>query len=184
MDAKFDWRSGGAVYLGLVSLEYVVIGLFGVFSRYSPGPFFLSLFLTASPYPLLQYMKNCTFGLTCGISAMQFDFTATNPSSRNFAVLSVALVVTGLAGLAAVCERGATGRRILLILCSLGTLVSVANCIESFAAVYLGIVPFSSFPFLELTISCVWSFSYWIGLSQVKGPLVFQSIRHMPDDPG
>jgi len=167
MEQKFDWRCGGAVYLALVSATYIVIGLLGL-TAYAPLPFLLSVFLTVSPYPLLQFMMNCATHFSCGPSAMQFDFSATQPFSRSFAASSVVLVVAGSTGLVAIWERGAVGRTILSVLCSLGTLASLAICIGELIYVLQGNGFDTYTEVVELGPSCLWSLSYWIALSKLR----------------
>ena len=55
MKQRFAWRSGGAAYLGLVSILYVLIGTIGIFTDYPPFAMFFAMFLTVNPYPLLYF---------------------------------------------------------------------------------------------------------------------------------
>jgi hypothetical protein len=168
MKQRFDWRSGGAVYLGLVSLVYVFVGGIGTFTDYPPLPMFLAIYLTVGPYPLLQFIARCAFYSSCTIRDMGYDMSGTGPVGSRFASLSVLVVLLALLGLVALFEGSQMSRRILLALCTLATITAISNCVDSAISINQGVSGFSSSLILDLSVSCGWALSYWIALSRIR----------------
>jgi hypothetical protein len=168
MKQRFDWRSGGAAYLGFVSILYVLVGTIGIFTDYPPLAMFFAMFLTVNPYPLLYFGARCALYSSCTIRDMGYDMSGTGPVGSRFASLSVLVVFLGLLGLVALFERSQMGRRILFALSTLATITAISNCVSSAISIHQGISGLDSSLILDLSVSCGWALSYWIALSRIR----------------
>ena len=106
---------------------------------------------------------------------MELEFTAISPDLPHhelsaFRILSLILVIPALLGVLALSEAGETGHRILFVLCSLGTIVALSNCLAVVIAIAVGSTGANSFVLAELLIPCAWTLSYWYAYHRLRPP--------------
>jgi len=157
------------LYLFVVCGIYAGIGFLGVVGTFPAGPYFISLFLTSDPYPLLHALTSLVGTSSSALTDAAPSFNLSAPQVREFVRNSWIVLLLAVVGAFAVISPARWGKTVLFVLISLSSLAAIWNWI-AYLILISNIGPIFQGWVLVPIISTVWCLTYWFAFRARQRP--------------